>query len=62
MMRVLIIVSALVIAAGAAAAQTRDAAAGWPERPIRLIVPFPAGSSTDIVSRILAQRLSEVND
>ena len=57
MMRVLIIVSALVIAAGAAAAQTRDAAAGWPERPIRLIVPFPAGSSTDIVSRILAQRL-----
>ncbi len=43
------------MAAGAAAAQTGDAS--WPERPIRLIVPFPAGSSTDIVSRILAQRL-----
>jgi tripartite-type tricarboxylate transporter receptor subunit TctC len=48
-------VSALVLAAGAAAAQTGDAT--WPDRPVRLIVPFPAGSSTDIVSRILAQRL-----
>src|SRR4029077_14774431 len=39
----------------AAAAQS----AAWPERPIRLIVPFPAGSSSDIVARIVAQRLGE---
>ncbi len=32
-------------------------AAGWPERPIHLIVPFPAGSSSDIVARIVAQAL-----
>jgi tripartite-type tricarboxylate transporter receptor subunit TctC len=56
MMRLLSMVSALVLAAGAAAAQTGDAT--WPDRPVRLIVPFPAGSSTDIISRILAQRLS----
>jgi tripartite-type tricarboxylate transporter receptor subunit TctC len=30
---------------------------GWPQRAIRLIVPFPAGSSTDIAARIVAQKL-----
>jgi tripartite-type tricarboxylate transporter receptor subunit TctC len=39
----------------AVAAQAGDAS--WPERPIRLIVPFPAGSSTDILARIVGQRL-----
>src|SRR4029077_685027 len=40
-------------AAHAAAAQS----AAWPKRPIHLIVPLPAGSSSDIVARIVAQRL-----
>jgi len=31
----------------------------WPERPLRFIVPFPAGSTTDLVARIVAQKLSE---
>jgi tripartite-type tricarboxylate transporter receptor subunit TctC len=31
----------------------------WPERPIRFIVPFPPGSSSDTVARILAAKLSE---
>ena len=34
------------------------AAAAWPDRPIRVIVSFPAGSSTDIPARIVAQHLS----
>jgi tripartite-type tricarboxylate transporter receptor subunit TctC len=34
-------------------------AADWPDRPIHLIVPFPAGSSSDIVARIVAQGLGE---
>src|SRR3984893_13627586 len=38
-----------------AVAQTGES--GWPQRAIRLIVPFPAGSSTDIVARIVAQKL-----
>src|SRR5712691_8816673 len=45
------------IAMGGAQAQSSDAR--WPERPIRLIVPFTAGSSSDIVARIVAQKLAE---
>jgi tripartite-type tricarboxylate transporter receptor subunit TctC len=32
----------------------------WPNRPVRLIVPFAAGGATDLSSRIVAQKLSEV--
>ena len=35
-------------------------AQAWPNRIIRLIAPFPAGGGTDIVSRIVAARLSEL--
>jgi tripartite-type tricarboxylate transporter receptor subunit TctC len=36
-----------------------DAADGYPSKPVRLIVPFVPGGGTDLVSRAIAQRLSE---
>jgi tripartite-type tricarboxylate transporter receptor subunit TctC len=48
--------------AGAAVGAACGPACGqsdWPARPIRLIVPFTAGSSSDIVARIVAQKLGE---
>ena len=44
--------SALAQAAGGALAH-------WPERPIRMIVPLPAGAAVDVVGRLVAQRLGE---
>lgn len=36
-----------------------SAAEHWPERPITFIVPYPPGGTSDIVARIVANRLSE---
>ena len=52
-MRKLLVALALLVAAGVASAQP------FPYKPLRIIVPFPAGGTTDIVARLVAQRMSE---
>jgi tripartite-type tricarboxylate transporter receptor subunit TctC len=49
----------LILLVLACAASLGVRAAEWPERPIRFIVPFPAGSTSDLVARIVAQKLAE---
>lgn len=47
------LLSAALIAPGLLHAQA------FPSKPIRIVVPFPAGGTTDVVARLVAQRMSE---
>src|SRR3954464_12449704 len=52
----LVAIAAAALPAGLAVAQTADA---WPSKPVTLIVPFAAGGTTDILARIVGQKLSD---
>jgi tripartite-type tricarboxylate transporter receptor subunit TctC len=51
--RALVTLSALALGCQAALAQT-----AYPERPIHIVVPFPAGGPSDVLTRIIAERMS----
>jgi tripartite-type tricarboxylate transporter receptor subunit TctC len=50
----------LVFALTLAAVQAASAQSVYPNRPVRLIVPYPAGGPTDFVGRTVAQKLSQL--
>jgi tripartite-type tricarboxylate transporter receptor subunit TctC len=47
-------------AAGLAAPSVLRAQGAWPERPIRVIVPFPPGGSNDTIARLMQPKLQEL--
>ena len=59
--RALVKAGAAITGTAALGAPTRalaQAAANWPSKPVRVIVPFGAGGTADIIGRIMAQQLS----
>jgi len=50
---------AIAVAAGSALAGRASAQSTWPDRPIRVIVPFAAGGNADTIARILQPRLQD---
>jgi tripartite-type tricarboxylate transporter receptor subunit TctC len=57
-------IRALMLIAGISALQpmlngAATAQANWPERPITIVIPFPAGSATDVVARLVSREMAK---
>lgn len=51
--------SALALGIGPAVPAAAQSSGNWPERPVKMVIPFPPGGTLDKVGRMLAQRLGE---
>jgi len=53
-----IVIAAALACATALAAPATHAQPAWPDKPIRIVVPFPAGGQLDVVMRLIAEKVS----
>jgi tripartite-type tricarboxylate transporter receptor subunit TctC len=60
MSRIALLAGCVLAVAGSLWTSAAAAADGYPNRPVRLLVPYSAGGATDIVTRIWAQKLPEL--
>jgi len=54
------VIRLILVALGVVLAPALAAAQDYPNKPIKLIVPFPAGGPNDVIARTVGQRLSEI--
>jgi len=52
-----VLLSTIAVTAGAMAARSANAQGGYPDKLIKMIVPAPAGGQTDVLARLLAQKI-----
>jgi tripartite-type tricarboxylate transporter receptor subunit TctC len=52
-------ICALLLLVLAVALPAANAQIGWPNKPVRIVVPFPPGGNTDVVARLLSPRLAQ---
>lgn len=55
--RALLPLAALIPLLTAPASQAQPASAAWPTKPVRIIVPYPAGGNSDAIGRFIADKL-----
>ena len=62
-MKTIALFATVLVCSGAAMAQqpsSTTAGQAYPNRPVRLVIPWPPGQATDLAGRVLAQKLSEM--